>query len=152
MCVYNSVWVGVGVGVADHVISEEGHVTYSLTSLHYLSGCGQSCDFSGKSCDSSTFTFHILQQAYTIQLSGRGWSSSMYALGGESTGPGEESMAAIVPPPGGQPPPPHPLLVVFVCHVREGGGSAITREVEVGCIKTALVKKVGCALLIRLLL
>ena len=66
----------------------------------------------------------------------------MYVLGGEATGPREESMGARIPPPDGHPPPPKPLLLMLVCHSGEGKSLPVTREIQVGCIKTPLVKKV----------
>ena len=53
-------------------------------------------------------------------------------------------MAAIVSPAQGQAPPPNPILVLFVYHMGEEGGEiSVSREIEIGCIKTSLVKKVG---------
>ena len=53
-------------------------------------------------------------------------------------------MAAVVPPAEGQAPPPSPILVMFVYHMgeEEGGEASVSRELEIGCIKTPLVKKV----------
>lgn len=69
----------------------------------------------------------------------------------------DESMSAVVPLPDGHTPSPTPIVVLLVHHVdgettradsggktKAGGseGAKVTREVEVGCVKTALVKKV----------
>lgn len=84
----------------------------------------------------------------------------------------EESMAAVIPLPDGHTPPPIPLVVLLVHHVGEGGDTAstaavhgtrkegsskagglqqdgvkVTREIEVGCVRTALVKKVPIIIL-----
>ena len=66
----------------------------------------------------------------------------MFVLGGEAIAPEEESMDARLPPPDGHQPPPKPLLLMLVCHSGEGKSLPVTREIQIGCIKTPLVKKV----------
>ena len=57
-----------------------------------------------------------------------------------------ESMAARMPPPDGHQEPVEPVVVLFQSQngVEEGGESRgeVKRELEIGCIKTASVKKV----------
>lgn len=80
----------------------------------------------------------------------------MYVMGGDHrengfTG-GErdlefESMAASLPLPDGQEELVEPVLILFQSGQSEGegggeGGGEMQRELEIGCIKTALVKKV----------
>ena len=82
------------------------------------------------------------QLSYSVHLKGRGWSNNMYVLDGETIGPREESMGAIISPPDDHPPPPKPLPLILVCHSGEEQNSPVTKEIQIGCIKTPLVKKV----------
>ena len=62
-------------------------------------------------------------------------------------------MAAVVSPAPGQAPPPSPILVLFMYHMGdEGGEASVSREIEIGCIKTPLVKKVQSLCIGRLTL
>ena len=82
------------------------------------------------------------QLLYSIHLKGQGWSNNVYVLDGETVGPTEESMGAVISPPDDHPPPPKSLLVMLVCHSGEEQSSPVTKEIQIGCIKTPLVKKV----------
>ena len=82
------------------------------------------------------------QLSYSIHLKGQGWSNNVYVLDGETVGPTEESMGAVISPPDDHPPPPKSLLVMLVCHSGEGQSSPVTKEIQIGYIKTPLVKKV----------
>ena len=82
------------------------------------------------------------QLSYSVHLKGRGWSNNMYVLDGETIGPREESMGAVISPPDDHPPPPKPLPLILVCHSGEEQNSPVTKEIQIGCIKTPLVKKV----------
>ena len=59
-------------------------------------------------------------------------------------------MAATVPLPEDQHPPPKPILIMFVCRVEEGGGKPlpVSRKLEIGCIRTPMVKKVSSTVLV----
>ena len=92
-------------------------------------------------CYSSSAILTI-QLSYSVHLKGQGWSNNMYLLDGETVGPTEESMSAVIPPPDDHPPPPKSLLVMLVCHPGEEQCSPVTKEIQIGCIKTPLVKKV----------
>ena len=82
----------------------------------------------------------------SLRLSGQAWPSTMYLCGGEAVQVDRESLASSLPPSEGQPPQPKPLLVLFLCPRKEVGESEergpVTRKLEIGCIKTPLVKKV----------
>jgi hypothetical protein len=89
---------------------------------------------------------------YTMELSGHAWSSNMYILGGDKPSQligGErrlefESMAALLPQPDGQVEPVEPVLIFFQggSHAEEGEGAGeMQRQLEIGCINTASLKK-----------
>lgn len=63
------------------------------------------------------FSPSTFQLSHSLHLKGCAWTNNVFPLGGEPTGPGEESMAAIVSPAQGQAPPPNPILVLFVYHM-----------------------------------
>ncbi len=80
----------------------------------------------------------------------------MYVLQLEGEGRGQieecasrvEFMAASLPLPEDHAPLPRPLLIMFVCRTGEGEGGkspSVTQQLEIGCIKTPLVKKVVTA-------
>ena len=83
------------------------------------------------------------QLSYSVHLKGCGWSNNMYVLDGETIGPREESMGAVISPPDDHPPPAKSLLVILVCHSVEEENLPVTKEIQIGCIKTPLVKKVS---------
>ncbi len=58
-----------------------------------------------------------------------------------------DSMASSIPLPDGHAPPPRPLLIMFVCRPGEGESRelplSVAQRLEIGCIKSTLVKKVA---------
>ena len=71
----------------------------------------------------------------------------MYMTGSDNQTEAEfHSMAAGMPSlgPNGEPVEPvEPVLVLFDERAGEGGGDVVKRELEIGCIKSATVKKVS---------
>ncbi|CAI8016934.1 Cilia- and flagella-associated protein 74, partial [Geodia barretti] len=95
---------------------------------------------------SDTLTININDSpTHTLKLAGQACSSMMYITGSDNQTEAEfHSMAAGMPSlgPDGEPVEPvEPVLVLFDERAGEGGGDVVKRELEIGCIKSATVKK-----------
>jgi hypothetical protein len=88
-----------------------------------------------------------------VMLSGKAWTNNMYVkLLSEGTmledfpAEDKESMVPAAPPPAAEDPPPppaptNPLLVMFIFSMGKTSKKILRREIEIGCVKSNLVKK-----------
>lgn len=96
----------------------------------------------------------LSQCGCSVVLSGKAWTNNLYlrlvsegAMVEDFPADDKESMIPAAHPPGTEesaPPPTHPLLVMFTHSTGASASSAkqvMRREIEIGCIKSSLVKK-----------
>ena len=99
----------------------------------------------------SQLYMYLLQCGCIIALTGKAWTNNMYVrVVSEGTmiedfpPDSKESLIPAAPPSATEEPaspPTQPLLVMFVLSTGKTSKQILTREVEIGCVKSNLVKK-----------